>query len=278
MSQPAVSAAISSLETEYNVKLFHRVGRQVELAEAGQLLQVEAQNILDQVVMAERSLYQLNHFQRGELKLGASLTIGNYWLPAKIGRFKQEYPGISILSTLSNAEEIRAGVAKGQFDIGLMVGDIKPSQAGLMQEIIGKEHLQIVVGRSHAWFERDTVIRAELLETDWVMREAGSGVQQVFEQALKNWQINATALNRVLTLNSSEMVKAVVESGTGAAAIPELMIKNEIRLATLRVVQVIDDRNDLSSPLEIAQPILKLKHRQRYQSQLAVRFEQALAS
>lgn len=80
----------------------------------------------------------------------------------------------------------------------------------------------------------------------------------------------------IISLNSSEMVKAVVESGTGAAVIPELMIKTEIRLATLCVIRVIDDRNHLSSPLEIAQSILKLKHQQRYQSQLTIVFEQLL--
>lgn len=43
ITQPAVSAAIHNLEQEYGVKLFHRIGRHIEIAEAGKLLQVEAQ-------------------------------------------------------------------------------------------------------------------------------------------------------------------------------------------------------------------------------------------
>ncbi|HEY9875211.1 MAG TPA: LysR family transcriptional regulator, partial [Candidatus Obscuribacterales bacterium] len=69
ITQPAVSAAIQSLEQEYSVKLFHRIGRHIEITEAGKLLQVEAQKIIEQVALTERGLRELNNLQRGELKL-----------------------------------------------------------------------------------------------------------------------------------------------------------------------------------------------------------------
>lgn len=65
ITQPAVSAAIQSLETEYGVKLFHRIGRHIEITDAGKLLQVEAQKILDQVSLTQRGLRELNNMQRG---------------------------------------------------------------------------------------------------------------------------------------------------------------------------------------------------------------------
>lgn len=104
ISQPAVSAAIQNLEEQYGVRLFHRINRQIEITEAGKLLQVEAQKILDQVALTERGLRELNNLQRGELKLGSSLTIGNYWLPEKISKFKYQYPAISVTCTLANTE------------------------------------------------------------------------------------------------------------------------------------------------------------------------------
>lgn len=127
ITQPAVSAAIQNLESEYGVKLFHRIGRHIEIAEAGKLLQVEAQKILDSVTLTERGLRELNNLQRGELKLGASLTIGNYWLPDKVSQFKRQYPGIFVNCTLGNAEEICEGTATGLFDLGLVTGEVKPS-------------------------------------------------------------------------------------------------------------------------------------------------------
>jgi len=277
ITQPAVSASIQSLESEYGVKLFDRIGRHIEITDAGKLLQAEAKKILEQVALTERGLRELNNLQRGELKLGASLTIGNYWLPDKISQFKRLYPGIFVNCTLANAEDICEGTALGFFDLGLMAGEVKPSLKNTLdQEVVGGDRLQIVVGKSHPWFERAEVDLTELCTTDWVMRESGSGTQQMFEQALQNRDIDTGQLQVILVLNSSEMVKAAVENGVGAAAIPELMIKKELQLGTLRAIPILYHRKKLSVKLDIVRPILKLKHRQRFQTRLAKAFEEML--
>ena len=278
ISQPAVSAAIQNLEEQYGVKLFHRIGRQVEITEAGKLLQGEALKIIAQVTLTERGLKELNDMQRGELKLGASLTIGNYWLPEKISQFKQQYPNISVDCTLANTEEICAGTATGLFDLGLVEGQVKPAlKKDLEEEIVGGDCLFIVVGKAHPWFERQAVFLSELLTTDWVMRESGSGTQQRFEEALQNWGVQLNDLNIILVLNSGEMVKAVVESGVGATGISELMVEKELQLDTLRSIHVIDERDNSMVPVEIRRPFLKLKHRQRFQTRLVAAFEQILS-
>ncbi len=277
ITQPAVSAAIQNLEEQYGVKLFHRIGRRIEISEAGKLLQVEAQKILDQVVLTERGLRELNDLQRGELKLGSSLTIGNYWLPEKISQFKRQYPNIFVDCTLANTEEICEGTASGLFDLSLVEGKVKSSlKTCLEQEMVASDRLQIVVGKSHPWFERANVLISELSTTDWVMREAGSGTQQQFEEALQNWGIEPTELKTILILSTGEMVKAIVETGVGAAAISELMVKKELQLDTLRAIQVTDDRGSSNVAVDIVRPFLKLKHRQRFQTRLSKAFEQML--
>ncbi|HAG83716.1 MAG TPA: LysR family transcriptional regulator [Cyanobacteria bacterium UBA12227] len=277
ITQPAVSAAIQNLEEQYGVKLFHRIGRHIEITEAGKLLQVEAQKILDQVTLTERGLRELNNLQRGELKLGSSLTIGNYWLPQKISQFKRQYPHISVDCTLANTEAICTGTATGQFDLGLVEGVVQPAvKNSLEEEVVGGDRLLIVVGQSHPWFERKEILLTELSITDWVMRESGSGTQQRFEETLQDWGIQPAELDIILVLNSGEMVKAVVESGVGATAISELMVEKELQLDTLRSLKIIDNRKKPSAIVEIVRPFLKLKHRQRFQTRLSQAFEQML--
>lgn len=279
ITQPAVSAAIHSLEQEYGVKLFHRIGRHIEIAEAGKLLQVEAQKILDEVTLTERGLRELNNLQRGELKLGSSLTIGNYWLPSKISQFKSQYPGIQINCTLANTEEICIGTATGEFDLGLVEGEVKPALRNTLEyEIVGSDRLQVVVGQTHPWFEQQKIYLTELTQTPWVMRESGSGTQQRFEEALLNWGINLDELNVILVFNSGEMAKAAVESGVGATGISELMVKKELQLGTLQTIQVIDNREGTGVNAEIFRPFFKLKHRQRFQTALSKVFEQMLST
>lgn len=277
ITQPAVSAAIQSLEKEYSLKLFHRVGRRIEITDAGKLLKAEAQKILDQVELTKRGLQELNSLQRGELRIGSSLTIGNYWLPERISKFKQQYPGITVNCILANAEEICEGTASGLFDLGLVTGEVKPTlRHCLEQSTVDSDRLQIVVGKTHPWHERGEILLSELLQSAWVMREPGSGTQQMFEQALQDWGIEIAALDVVLVLSTSEMIKAVVERGVGAAAISEMMIQKELQLATLKAIRVVNGQNGVAAPLEMTQSVLLLKHQQRFQTRLAVAFEQML--
>jgi DNA-binding transcriptional LysR family regulator len=95
-------------------------------------------------------------------------------------------------------------------------------------------------------------------------------------KALQNWGIEPSQLDVVLNLNSSEMVRAVVESGVGAAAIPESIVKKELQLETLHAIKIIDSLRGSRKRLEIVQPIWKLKHRQRFQTQVVIAFENLL--
>lgn len=158
-----------------------------------------------------------------------------------------------------------------------MEGVVQPSlKSSLDEEIVASDRLLILVGKSHPWFERSEILLTELSQTDWVIRESGSGTQQRFEEALKTWGIELSELNIVLVLNSGEMVKAIVENGGGATAISELMVKKELQLDTLHAIQVIDNREDFSTNLEMVRPFLKLKHRQRFQTRISKAFEQML--
>ncbi len=273
MTQSSVSSAIQNLEEHYGLKLFNRIGRHIEITEAGKLLQVEAQKILEQVHLTERGLQELNNLQRGKLKLGASLTIGNYWLPKKISEFKRQYPGVEMYCILGNTEEISTGTVNGQFDLGFVEGEINTSFIDALElEVIGSDRLVIVVGQSHPWFSIARVSLAELTQTAWVMREPGSGTRAVFEQALKEWGIDLTKLNVALAMSSGEMVKAVVESGVGATAISELMVKKELQLSSLRSVQI----QELARSTLIARSFVLLKHRQRFQTRISQEFTKLL--
>lgn len=277
ITQPAVSAAIQNLETEYGVRLFHRIGRHIEITESGQFLQIEAQKILDQVALTERGLRELNNLQRGELKLGSSLTIGNYWLPEKLSQFQRSYPNITISCTLANTEEICLGTATGKFDLGLIEGEVKPNLASILsQESFGSDRLVIIVGKSHPWFHRKQVTLQELTETDWIMRESGSGTQQRLEEALIHWGINPNDLNVKLILNTGEMIKAILEDSEAAAGISELMVRKEIKLGLLRAIQIIDERDRRGRVLELIRPFLKIKHRERFQTKVSQAFEKLL--
>ncbi len=71
----------------------------------------------------------------------------------------------------------------------------------------------------HRWSPIDRLEQERLLETEWVLREPGSGTRSVFEAVLQNFGVPPTALQVALELPSNEAVRAAVEAGLGATAI-----------------------------------------------------------
>ncbi len=93
--QSAVSTAIANIEGRHATKLFHRVGRGIELTEAGRVFLVEARAVLARAEAAELVLADLSGMRRGTLALYASQTIASDWLPRHLVAFRRTYPEIA---------------------------------------------------------------------------------------------------------------------------------------------------------------------------------------
>ena len=96
LTPSAVSSAIHALETRFDVHLFDRVGRRIELNEAGKIFLVEAKATLARAEAAELALSELGGLMRGTLQIQASQTIASYWLPPALMRLRAAYPSIGI--------------------------------------------------------------------------------------------------------------------------------------------------------------------------------------
>src|ERR1700686_2662044 len=90
--------------------LFHRLGRGVQLTEAGALFLVEARALLARAEAAGQVLSELGNLKRGTLALQASQTIANYWLPRPLVAFRRKYPGIDIRLTIGNTAQVAPAV------------------------------------------------------------------------------------------------------------------------------------------------------------------------
>ncbi|MEB3242122.1 MAG: LysR family transcriptional regulator [Cyanobacteriota bacterium] len=229
ISQSAVSASIAKLEAQLGVPLFHRIGRRVRLTEAGHFLHREGQQLIDRAKELERQLDDFSGLQRGSLHLGASFTVGNYWLPAHLARFRVRYPGIAIHCELGNAEAILYGSQAGRFDLSFLTG----RSPGAPAKVVGNESLTLVVGRGHPWFGQPLRQPRQLLATPWLLREAGSGTRQMLERSLSDIGISLQDLSVHQELRSNEMVKTMVVAGDALAALPASMVAQDIHAKVL---------------------------------------------
>ena len=234
IAQSAVSASIAALEGRHGAKLFNRVGRRIELTEAGALFLAEARAVLARAESAELVLSELGDLKRGALSVTASQTIAGYWLPRHLVIFRRSYPGVAIRLSIGNTSQAAAAVRGGEADLGLVEGEI--DDPVLLSEPVARDQLVIVVGAEHSWGEAKRIGKDDLLSVDWVLREPGSGTRSGFEQALEVLGVSPGDLRVALELPSNEAVRAAVEAGMGAAAISSSVAAPGIEAGLLRQV------------------------------------------
>jgi len=234
LAQSAASAAIASLEAHHGAKLFHRVGRGIALTEAGSLFLIEAKAVLARAEAAELVLSELGGLQRGTLAVQASQTIASYWLPRHLVAFRRAHPGIDIRLGVGNTAQVAAAVHLGAAELGFVEGGI--DDPALTTCRVARDQLVIVVGPEHEWAGAARLEPARLIESEWVLREPGSGTRSVFEAALAGFGIAAGALRVALELPSNEAVRAAVEAGMGATAISASVAASSLEAGLLHQV------------------------------------------
>jgi DNA-binding transcriptional LysR family regulator len=255
LSQPAVSAAIAALEAEHGLRLFDRIGRRVELTAAGQLLHGQARAILAKVDEAGTMLAELSGLSRGALRLAASQTVGNHWLPTRLLRFAAAYPGIRVDLSIGNTEQVAEAVRDGRAELGIAEGVVTDS--ALVSEPVEGDRLRLVVGGSHPWAGLGRVGRDELAAGRWILREPGSGTRALFELAVRGVGLDPAGLDVAMTLPGGGMIRAALLAGVGASVLSDLMLTED--LAAGRIVAL----EGLDLP---ARPFHLVRHRDRYRS------------
>jgi DNA-binding transcriptional LysR family regulator len=91
--------------------------------------------------------------------------------------------------------------------------------AGLKRRKVAEDRLVLVVGSRHPWADGRKIRSSDLLETNWIMREQGSGTRSAFEAQLFNLGIEPQSLSVVLEMPSNEAAMAAVEAGLSATVL-----------------------------------------------------------
>ncbi|MEC2345471.1 MULTISPECIES: cidABC operon transcriptional activator CidR [Paenibacillus] len=167
ITQPTISKTIKAMEEELGVVLFDRVGKKIELTDAGQIIATQAQQIVTsfQNLMAE--LDDLRNLKKGHLRIGLPPMVGASFFPRVIGEFHQRYPDITIQLFEDGAKKVEQDVAKGLLDVGVAV--LPTVEAELSYFPFVEEKLNLVVHPSHRLAERECVELAELAPDGFVL-------------------------------------------------------------------------------------------------------------
>ncbi|MCU6708799.1 LysR family transcriptional regulator [Paenibacillus sp. J5C_2022] len=231
VSQSAVSQAIAELEAHYGIRLFERLSRKLYLTRAGEKLLGYARHILRMYSDAESEMRAMH--ETGLIRVGASVTIGATVLPKLAAAFQLQTPGARMEVVEDNTTKIEGMLLVDHLDLGLVEGDV--TQTDLVCKPFAEDTLVCICGQGHPFWERESVGAKELEGENFILREAGSGTRNTFEEVMSGHGLSWTA---TWTCNNADTIKMAVAEGLGISVISQRAVHMEVDTGLLRTVKV----------------------------------------
>jgi len=228
LSQPAVSGQLKQLQDEFGEPLYRRHGRGIQLTPAGMQLAEYARHLGDAYRQAHAYRDALRGLARGSLRVGASTTLASYLLPYLIAEFQRRFPEVTVLTSGGNTAEIVAALEL--LDVAMVEGPAAtalPPGTGL--HAWGEDEIVAIVPTHHPLArsagESSGTVSLEALGTcPVVLREEGSGVRQIVEQA---FGAAGVPMRVALMVAGVEGVKEAVRAGMGVGFVSAMAMRHE---------------------------------------------------
>ncbi|RNC29863.1 MAG: HTH-type transcriptional regulator CysL [Candidatus Dichloromethanomonas elyunquensis] len=236
LSQSAVSQQISSLESHYGARLFVRSKQEIMLTPEGEILYNYSKQILKLYHLATDRICKESGVLSGSMIVGASCTIGEYILPLIVGKFKNLYPKVNLFFHVGNNENILEGIRQNKFDLGFIGEPCKAS--GLETDFFTQDEIVIIAAPNHPLTKKETITIDELCQTQFIIRENGTGTRKFIEDFLKQYSLTLSDLNIWFEYGSFESIKRFVETGMGISMLSKWAVKQEIDLNLLKELRI----------------------------------------
>jgi DNA-binding transcriptional LysR family regulator len=226
MSPSATSAALQEFESRYDMKLFDRSAKRLQLNSYGRELRAKAQGLLAHAETFDQALQRRPELK--QLNVGASYTIGNYLAMKYLAAYLENYPDRRVDISVGNTPQIVSKVLNFEVDIGLIEAEVNHSALDIQpwQE----DRMSLFCLPEHPLAGKTELSDNDLLSCKWILREEKSGHRQTFDRAMQGLLPD---LNITLVLGHNDAIKNAVKAGLGVGCLSELAVADEIERGLL---------------------------------------------
>ncbi len=258
LTQPAASMALAEMERQLDAPVFARERGRLRLNARGRELLPLAQELLERHAEFARHGSEGEAALAGELRIGASNTVGNYRVGELLGNFVHTHPQVAIRLRVANTETIVAGMLDHSLDIGCVEGPV--AHPLLEARPWRDDWLVVCVPPDHPLARKRSLKPADFADARWVLREPGSATRVISERALARLPPGKT----VLELDQIEAIKQAVAAGMGIACLPAVALTDALAAGRLKA---------LKTPfLDLSRKLSLLLHKQKYRGALLEAF------
>lgn len=221
MTQPAVTRAIQEIERYYGVCLFERINRRLYVTESGKQLYAQAVHIVNSFDTMEKGLR--NWDELGVLRIGASITLGNFLLPDLVAALQQKHPNLQIRAQISNGAQLQEALLDNRLDLAMIEGAVSPER--LHSEAFTCDRLVLILPPGHPLCSAQNICLQDLSSSKFLLRERGSAGRTFLDHV---FAIHGLPMEPVWESTSTHAIIKAVHAGIGISFLPEQLVKSEI--------------------------------------------------
>ena len=228
LTQPTISAHISSLEKELNVRLFIRNTKEVSLSDDGKDLYRYAKQITDLEKAIEERFYMDSDDGKHFITIAASTIPAQYLLPKVLMCYRERYPKEQIKIMETDSSEVVTQVVDHMVDVGFTCTVLEKKHCKYIP--FYKDELAVITPDTPEYRILKEQNRDDI---DWIkrkpliLREEGSGTRKEAEKQLKNAGISMEDLDIVASIANQETIKKSVKQGMGITVLSRLAAEDE---------------------------------------------------
>ena len=226
MTQPAVSRAIQELEKYYGIRLFERMNHRLYKTDSSINLYSRALAILELYDFMEKEIDGSN--EKSNVRIGATITLGNFVLPTLVSEFKKSHPNITIRVHILNSAKIQQEILDNELDLALV--EETPTSDYLSMELLTEDCLCLILPIHHPLMDKEKIMIEDLMIYPFLLREQGSAGRSYLDNVFASHGLH---LDPIWESASTQALIKGVSKQIGISILPERLIsqalkKNEI--------------------------------------------------
>lgn len=234
LTQPAVSKRISALEEQLGTRLFDRVGKQIGLTEAGELLLPRARRIIQEVRDSQTLVRNLTGTVSGRLALGISHHAGLHRLPPVLRKFSGRYPQVSLDIDFMESEAAVESVLGGDLELAVITL-AEEDMPRIYSHGIWDDPLSFVVGNDHPLADRGEIALKALQEFPAILPDEQTFTRRIVDDLFRR---KHCVLQTGMETNYLETVKMMVSIGLGWSVLPDTMVDRKLQRLNVKQITI----------------------------------------
>lgn len=241
ISQPSLSKQIKILEKNLETSLINREKNKISLTETGKIFLQYSERILALCEESCRAIIDLKNGERGNLTVGASQTLGIYFLPRILALFAKNYPQINLKVHVNSTRIIAKNVIHKKIDLAVVGGEIPNElKKNLILETFVEDELSLIIAKSHPFAKKrkKKITKEDLYYLNFISLNSNSTIRRFIDNILIQNKIEPKQLKIIMELNSIEGIKTAVSLGLGAAFVSSSAIEKEMSLEKIAILKI----------------------------------------